>query len=63
MIHFDVSCGNTKKERSWRYSPLKPDKGNNIKNMVGLITIILWALVGTMLLKSCTSPYASANEV
>ena len=42
---------------------MKPDKGNNKKNMVGLITIILWALVGTMLLKSCTSSYASANEV
>ena len=53
----------TQKERLWRYSPLKPDKGNNKKNMVGLITIILWALVGTMLLKSCTSSYASANEV
>ena len=42
---------------------MKPDKGNNKKNMVGLITIILWALVGTMLLKSCTSSYDSANEV
>ena len=42
---------------------MKPDKGNNKKNMVGLISIILWALVGTMLLKSCTSSYASANEV
>ena len=42
---------------------MKPDKGNNKKNMVGLITIILWALVGTMLLKSCTASYDSANEV
>ena len=51
------------KESIWRYSPLKPDKGNNKKNAFGLVTIILWALVGTMLLKSCTSSYASANEV
>ena len=42
---------------------MKPDKGNNKKNAFGLVTIILWALVGTMLLKSCTSSYASANEV
>ena len=42
---------------------MKPDKGNNKKNTLGLISIILWALVGTLLLKSCTSSYASANEV
>ena len=42
---------------------MKPDKGNNKKNTFGLITIILWALAGTLLLKGCTSSYNSANEV
>ncbi len=42
---------------------MKPDKGNNKKNTFGLITLILWALVLTMVFKSCSSSYASANEV
>ena len=46
-----------------RYSPLKPDKGNNKKNTFGLITLILWALVLTLLFRSCSASYASANEV
>ena len=31
---------------------MKPDKGNNKKNALGLISIILWALVLTMLFRS-----------
>ena len=42
---------------------MKPDKGNNKKNTMGLISLILWALVLTMLFRSCSSSYASANEV
>ena len=42
---------------------MKPDKGNNKKNTFGLITLILWALLLTMVFKSCSSSYASANEV
>ena len=42
---------------------MKPDKGNNKKNTLGLISIVLWALVLTMLFKSCTSSYANANQV
>ena len=42
---------------------MKPDKGNNKKNAFGLISIILWALVLTMLFRSCSSSYANANQV
>ncbi|MGE4275951.1 MAG: ATP-dependent zinc metalloprotease FtsH [Lawsonibacter sp.] len=42
---------------------MKPDKGNNKRNTFGLITLILWAMVLTMVFKSCSSSYASANEV
>ena len=42
---------------------MKPNKGNNKKSTIGLISLILWALVLTMLFKSCSSSYASANEV
>ena len=42
---------------------MKPDKGNNKKNALGLISIILWALVLTMLFRSCSNSYASANQV
>ena len=42
---------------------MKPDKGNNKRNTFGLITLILWALVLTFLFRSCSSSYASANEV
>ena len=52
-----------KSSKKWRYSPLKPDKGNNKKNAFGLISLLLWALVLTMLFKSCSSSYANANEV
>lgn len=42
---------------------MKPDKGNNKKNTFGLITLILWALLLTMVFKSCSSSYANANEI
>ena len=42
---------------------MKPNKGNNKKNAFGLVTLILWAMVLTLLFRSCTSSYASANEV
>ena len=42
---------------------MKPDKKNNKKNTFGLISLILWALILTLLFKSCTSSYTSANEV
>ena len=42
---------------------MKPDKGNNKKNLFGLFWLILWALMLTMLFRSCSSSYASANEV
>ena len=55
-------------ERSYgkgrRFSPLKPDKGNNNgnnnkRNIMGLVSIIFWALLFTMMIKSCTSSYAN----
>lgn len=42
---------------------MKPNKGNNKKNTFGLVSLILWALVLTMLFRSCSASYASANEV
>ena len=42
---------------------MKPDKGNNKKNTWGIVSLILWALILTLLLKSCTSSYTDANEV
>ena len=42
---------------------MKPDKGNNKKNTIGLISLILWALVLTLLFRSCTSSLANANQV
>jgi cell division protease FtsH len=41
---------------------LKPDKGNNKKNAFGLISLILWALVLTLMFRSCTSSYNSSNQ-
>ncbi len=43
---------------------MKPDKGNNNgnkKNMIGLISMICWALLLTVLIKSCASSYENAN--
>jgi len=42
---------------------LKPDKGNKKKNTAGLISLILWAVMLTLLFKSCSSSLSSANEV
>ena len=42
---------------------MKPDKGNNKKNTFGLISLILWALLLTMLFRSCSSSIASSNQV
>ena len=42
---------------------MKPDKGNNKKNTIGLISLILWALFLTLLFRSCTSSYNSSNQV
>ena len=50
------------KNEKWRYAPLKPDKGNNKKNAFGLISLILWALVLTLMFRSCTSSYNSSNQ-
>ena len=42
---------------------MKPDKGNNKKNTIGLISLILWALFLTLVFRSCTSTYNSSNQV
>ncbi len=41
---------------------MKPDKPNkNRKNIVGLVSMILWALLFTMIIRSCASSYEHAN--
>ena len=42
---------------------MKPNKGNNKKNMFGLVTMLLWALMLAVLFRSCSSGYDTANEV
>ena len=42
---------------------MKPDKKNNKKNTLGLVSLILWALVLTMIFRSCSSSYATSNQV
>ncbi len=42
---------------------MKPDKGNNKKNTWGLISLILWALMLTLIFRSCSNSYASSNQV
>jgi cell division protease FtsH len=42
---------------------LKPNKGNNKRNAIGLVSLILWALVLTLMFRSCTSSYNSSNQV
>ena len=45
---------------------MKPDKnnsGNNKRNVIGLVSIILWALFFTILLRSCQSAYENADTV
>ena len=48
---------------------MKPDKrnnndgGNNKRNALGLVSIILWALFLTLLFRSCWSSYENAGMV
>ena len=42
---------------------MKPEKGNNKKNTAGLLTLILWAVLLTLMFRSCSSSYANANQV
>ncbi len=42
---------------------MKPDKGNNKKNAWGLISLILWALMLTLIFRSCSNSYANSNQV
>ena len=45
---------------------MKPDKNNNKnskRNMIGLVSIVLWALFFTILLRSCQSAYENADTV
>ena len=42
---------------------MKPNKGNKKKNTAGLVSLILWAVMLTLLFKSCSSSLSSANEV
>jgi len=42
---------------------LKPNKGNNKKNIMGLVSILLWALTFMLLFQSCSGDPSAANEV
>ena len=42
---------------------MKPNKGNNKKNIMGLISILLWALTFMLLFQSCSGDTSAANEV
>ena len=44
---------------------MKPDKNNknSKRNMIGLVSIILWALFFTILLRSCQSAYENADTI
>ena len=44
---------------------MKPDKNNknSKRNMIGLVSIVLWALFFTILLRSCQSAYENADTV
>ena len=45
---------------------MKPDKNNNKnskRNIIGLVSIVLWALFFTILLRSCQSAYENADTV
>ena len=45
---------------------MKPDKNNNKnskRNVIGLVSIVLWALFFTILLRSCQSAYENADTV
>ena len=42
---------------------MKPNKGNNKKNIMGLVSILLWALTFMLLFQSCSGDPNAANEV
>jgi len=42
---------------------LKPKKGNNKKNALGMFSLIMWALCLTLIFKSCSSSLDDANKV
>ena len=46
---------------------MKPEKNNNNRNnkrnVIGLVSIVLWALFFTILLRSCQSAYENADTV
>ena len=41
---------------------MKPNKGNQKKNFMGLVTILLWAMTFAMIFQSCSGS-GDANEV
>lgn len=41
---------------------MKPNKGNKKKNLLGLFSLILWAILLTMLFRSCSSTSMKANQ-
>ena len=43
--------------------PEKNNNGNNKRNAIGLISIVLWALFLTILFRSCTSSYEKAGMI
>ena len=42
---------------------MKPNKGNNKKKIMGLISVLLWALTFMLLFQSCSGDTTAANEV
>ena len=42
---------------------MKPNKGNKKKNIMGLVSILLWALTFMLVFQSCSGDSAAANEV
>ena len=42
---------------------MKPNKGNKKKNIMGLVSILLWALTFMVVFQSCSGDSAAANEV
>ena len=42
---------------------MKPNKGNKKKNLLGLFSLILWAILLTMLFRSCSSTSVKANQM
>ena len=42
---------------------MKPNKGNKKKNIMGIVSILLWALTFMLVFQSCSGDSAAANEV